>query len=174
MTDTKPEYETYLILKDGNLINIKVVKEYHLLVNDDDDYDDVIGPYLDALRNEESNFRKFKENWKKGSLRIFKVLLEDDKIINERKENWIEQNCKKDDDPRCNAIKRGEIRLPQFNMDILVVNKNDVFDDDDDDNAFEAKLRAILPPQQKKGGNRRRRKSKRKSKNNRKKTNRRR
>jgi hypothetical protein len=202
MTNITPEYKTYKIQKDGNEKYIKVVKEYDLIKGDYHNDIDILS-YLFELS--EAKFSEFKKNVKKGSVRIFKVLLEDDKRINEREKNWIEQQknwieqeCKEVKDPAecANELKDDfEFRLkddfefrPQFNMDILVVNTNDVDDEDEKDDAFHAEIKALqqqaqqllqLPqlPQQNIGGNRRRRnnkKSKRKSKNNRKKTNRRR
>jgi len=164
--------------KDGNPINIKVVKEYD--PNNNDDYDDVIGQYLEALT--EDKFNEFKQN--KNKNKIFKVLLEDETKISERKENWKKQtlnNCKENGDPNCaNALKNRQIRLPQFNMDILVVKKDDILESNVTPTAPDVTpdVTPAASPASAQGGTRRRRrnnkKSKRKSKNNRKKTNRRR
>ena len=162
-------YTLYKIInKDGNPIDIKVVKEYNFYdKNSNYDDDDVLEQYLETLSDNEIG--DLQTNLINGH-KIFKVLLEDEKIINKRKENWKKQtlnNCEKTNNPQqCfDALENGQIRLPQFYMDILVVDKNNI-------------VAPAATPVAAQGGTRRRRrnnkKSKRKSKNNRKKTNRRR
>jgi hypothetical protein len=155
-------YTLYKIInKDGNPIDIKVVKEYN-----SDNNDDVLDQYLEKLSDDEFNKLNHENH------RFFKVLVEDEKIIKERTEKWQKKiaDCvlDKNSDLNCDDVLKTINIKPQFNMDILVVDKKDI---------VEPANAPAATPVAAQGGNRRRRnnkKSKRKSKNNRKKTNRRR
>lgn len=201
----------YKINKDGKPINIMVVKEYKELKDRDailDQYienelkTEQIAPVLDET-NKTDRMNKVLDEVNKTH-RMFKVLVEDKKIIKERTDKWKKKlaDCflDKNSHPNCADVLKAQIKLPEFNMDILVVDKNDILEDPDvaPDDAPDVALTApdvapvaapdvapaahvVAPaatPFPTNGGTRRRRrnnkKSKRKSKNNRKKTNRRR
>lgn len=161
---------------DGGIIDIKVVKEFNIENELDDD---VLAQYLETLSQDEFENLKTKI---KDKYKIFKVLVEDEKKIEERKENWynrkgILDNCKESKDTRqciSDEMRKQKIeKLPQFNMDILIVDPQSIVDPA---SAPAAPAPAPAAPAATQGGTRRRRrnnkKSKRKPRNNRKKTNR--
>jgi hypothetical protein len=161
----EPSYKEYTIKKDGIEINIKVVKEFNLDNNDDDDD---FKKYLNSLS--ETNLKDLK-----NGAQVFKIILEDSENANlirdmyyDKRLEWLAAADKKKY-IECFTLSAHPaetadncMNTPKFFYDFLVVKKEDI-------------IKPAASPASAQGGTRRRRrKSKRKSKNNRKKTNRRR
>ena len=161
----EPSYKEYTIKKDGIEINIKVVKEFNLDNNDDDD---AFKKYLNSLS--ETNLKDLK-----NGAQVFKIILEDSENANlirdmyyDKRLEWLAAADKKKY-IECFTLSAHPaetadncMNTPKFFYDFLVVKKEDI-------------IKPAASPASAQGGTRRRRrKSKRKSKNNRKKTNRRR
>jgi hypothetical protein len=183
----EPSYKEYTIKKDGIEINIKVVKEFNLDNNDDDDFK----KYLNSLS--ETNLKDLK-----NGAQVFKIIIEDSENANlirdmyyDKRLEWLAAADKKKY-IECFTLSAHPaetadncMNTPKFFYDFLVVKKEDIIKPAAAPAAAPAASPAAAPaaspaaaPASVEGGTRRRRrnnkKSKRKSKNNRKKTNRRR